>query len=63
MVSEDEVCILSCINENNEIISYYRVNQRPVCPNVKAALFFSTARATIGGTMCVLVTRLMAVDD
>lgn len=52
MWSEDEVCILSCINENNEIISYYGVNQRPVCPNVKAALFFSTARVTIRG-QCV----------
>ena len=44
MWSEDEVCIFSCIKENNELISDYGADQQLVCPNVKSAWFFSTAR-------------------
>lgn len=43
--SVDEVCIFSCIDKNNDLISYYGAAQQLAYPNVQSSLYFSTAVA------------------
>ena len=48
MWSQNEVCIFSCINENNELISCYGGDQQLLCPNVN----FFPQPGDVSGTLC-----------